>query len=220
MKCINVVLADDHVMMREGLRSLLETQPDIKVVGQASNGREAVQLICEHRPDVAILDITMPELNGIEATRQALAEVPELKVLALSMHADPNAVHQMLRAGAHGYVLKECAFSDLIVAVHAVLTDQSFFSPQIANIVLQGYLNPPAQQKFSAFKVLTGREREVLQLVAEGHSTKGIADKLYVSIKTVEKHRQQLMKKLGLYGVADLTRCAIREGMIPLGSFN
>ncbi len=216
MKYIHVVLGDDHVMLREGLCSLLEKQEDIKVIGQASNGREAVQLISELHPEVAILDVTMPELNGIEATRQALMIVPDLKVIALSMHEDQNAVHQMLRAGALGYVLKDCIFHDLVAAVHAVLDNQSYFSPKITSILLRGYLNPPDQQEFAALSVLTGREREVLQLIAEGHSTKDIAGKLCISIKTIEKHRQQLYDKLGIHSVAGLTRFAISEGLSPL----
>ncbi|MHB9131504.1 MAG: response regulator [Armatimonadota bacterium] len=211
-----IVLADDHGIMREGLRALLEAQDNMQVVGQAENGRRAVQLIRDLRPQVAIIDVTMPDMNGIQATRQAIAEVPEIKVIALSMHADSRAVDQMLKAGALGYVLKDCVFDDLSTAVNSVLADQPYFSPQIANIVLQGYLNPTMRYGSVALTLLSDREREVLQLVAEGNSTKEIAAKLFISIKTVEKHRQQIMEKLEMHSVAELTRFAIREGLISL----
>ncbi|HEY3376786.1 MAG TPA: response regulator transcription factor [Armatimonadota bacterium] len=214
---IRVLLVDDHRLMREGLRSLLETQDDVKVIGQADNGRTAVQLARELHPTVVIMDVTMPELNGIEATRQILQESPDTKVIALTMHSDPRYVAEMLKAGALGYVLKDSVFEELRLALQQVITNQPYFSARIASIVLEGYLcNQSSQTHPPVYRLLTAREREVLQLLAEGKATKEIALTLTVSTKTVEKHRQQIMEKLELHSVAELTRYAIREGLVPL----
>ena len=213
---ITILLADDHQIMRDGLRALLEQQPGITVVAEANTGRLALQLAQETRPDVVIMDISMPELNGIDATRQLTAKLPALKVLILSMHADKGFVTGAFQAGAAGFLLKDCTTEELIRAVHTVVAHQIYLSPRIAGVVMQDYVHryPPCET--SAVSRLTGKEREVLQLMAEGWSTKGIAARLYVSVKTVETHRSQIMAKLGLHSIAELTKYAIRAGLTSL----
>jgi len=213
---IRVLLADDHNIVREGLMSLLEKEPDIDIVAMADNGRTAVQLAGEMKPNVAVLDIAMPEMNGIEATRRISQDVPEIKVLALSMHSARRFVTEALSAGAKGYLLKDCAAEELVRAIRTVAANETYLSPKVAGLIVKDYLKHSPDSAPSAESFLTNREREILQLIAEGESTKEIAFKIGVSIKTVETHRQQIMKKLNLHSVAELTRYAIREGITPL----
>jgi DNA-binding NarL/FixJ family response regulator len=213
---IRVLLADDHNIVREGLRSLLEKEPDIDIVAMADNGRTAVQLAAELKPDVAVLDIAMPEMNGIEATRRISRDDPQVKVLALSMHSARRFVTEALSAGAKGYLLKDCAAEELVRAIRTVAANETYLSPKVAGLIIKDYLKHSPETRLSDNSCLTNREREILQLIAEGESTKETAFKIGVSIKTVETHRQQIMKKLNLHSVAELTRYAIREGLTPL----
>jgi DNA-binding NarL/FixJ family response regulator len=210
---IRVLIADDHTIMRAGLRSLLEKEDQIEVVAEAENGRRAVQLAVEHEPDVVVMDVSMPDLNGIEATSQVLESLPEAKVIALSMHTDKRFVMGMLRAGAFGYLLKDCASQELANAIVSVASNKKYLSPDIAGVVIEDSLYGSQQEGETVSSMLSAREREVLQLIAEGWSTKQIAAHLYVSVKTVETHRRQIMKKLDLHNIADLTKYAIREGL-------
>jgi DNA-binding NarL/FixJ family response regulator len=211
-----IILADDHGIMREGLRALLEKQPGIEVIAEAENGRTTVELSRELKPDVVIIDISMPDLNGIEATRQIIAESPGVKVIALSMHSDRKFVREMLSAGASGYMLKDSAFEELDKAISTVNDNQTYLSPGIADTVVKDYLGKIVTDNSAASIALTNREREVLQLFAEGKTTKQIASLLFVSIKTIETHRKQIMDKLGLNSIAELTKYAIREGLTSL----
>ena len=211
-----IILADDHGIMREGLRALLEKQPGIEVIAEAENGRTTVELSRELKPDVVIIDIAMPDLNGIEATRQIVAESPGVKVIALSMHSDRKFVREMLSAGASGYMLKDSAFEELDKAISTVNDNQTYLSPGIADTVVKDYLGKIVTDNSAASIALTKREREVLQLFAEGKTTKQIASLLFVSIKTIETHRKQIMDKLGLKSIAELTKYAIREGLTSL----
>lgn len=214
---LRVVLADDHQVIREGLRNLIDEQDNMEVIAEASNGREAIDLCDEHNPDVVVMDVAMPDLNGIEATRQIVSDCPNTKVLALSMHADKHYAAGMLGAGAVGYVLKDCAFDELAEAIRQVAGGGSYLSAEIEGVVLRDYVERlSGEGGESAFSVLTDREREVLQLVAEGHTTKQIAEDLHVSVKTVESHRQNIMDKLEIRSIAELTKYAIREGLTSL----
>jgi len=213
MNRIKILLADDHKIMRDGLRSLLEKQNDMEVVAEADNGRKAVQLAQEKKPDLVIMDITMPELNGIEATRQIVSTLPGVKVIALSMHSDKRFVAGMLQAGASGFLLKDCASQELTNAIRTVARDKHYLSPEIAGVLIEDYVSLASATESVTSASLTSREREVLQLIAEGWPTKDIASHLFVSIKTVETHRRQIMKKLDIHNVADLTKYAIREGL-------
>lgn len=213
---IRVMLADDHKIVREGLRFILEMESDINVVAEAGNGRMAVQLAMEVEPDVAVIDIAMPDMNGIEATRRILCEKPDIKILALSMHSARRFVEEALSAGAKGYLLKDCASEELVRAIHTVAANETYLSPKVADMIVKDYMKRLPDSESPASTLLSTREREVLQLIAEGHSTKEIAFALEVSIKTIETHRQQIMKKLNLHSVAALTRFAIREGLTPL----
>jgi two-component system response regulator NreC len=211
---VRILLADDHKILREGLIALLERQPGLKVVGEAENGRSALRLAKELSPDVVIMDISMPDLNGIEATRQIVTVVPGAKVIALSMHCDRHFVRGMLKAGASGYLLKHSASQELIKAIQLVLANRVYLSPDITGIVVEDYKKP--EKDASIFTVLTPREREVLQLFAEGKSPRQIAATLYLSLKTVEAYRRQMMDKLGFKSFADLVKYAIREGLASL----
>jgi DNA-binding NarL/FixJ family response regulator len=213
---IKVLIADDHQIVRQGLRTLLEKEPDLKVVAEAEDGRSTVRLAREFHPEVIIMDVAMPDLNGIEATRQILSEMSQVKVIALSMYADRRFVANMLQAGASGYLLKDCAFEELVRAIRAVLAQKTYLSPGVTDIVLRDYVQGVSPQEASVFSRLSPREREVLQLMAEGKSTNNIADCLHVSVKTVETHRHQVMQKLNLRSVAELTKYAIREGLTTL----
>jgi DNA-binding NarL/FixJ family response regulator len=213
---IKVLLADDHKIVREGLRSLLEKEPDINVIAMAHNGRMAVQLAGDLRPDVAVIDIAMPEMNGIEAIRRIFGEDPGIRILALSMHSARRFVVEALSAGAKGYILKDCASEDLVRAIRIVADNETYLSPKIAGLIVKDYVKRLPESAPSVDLILSTREREVLQLIAEGKSTKEIAFTLGISVKTAETHRQQIMKKLNLHSVAELTRYAIREGLTPL----
>ncbi len=213
---IRILLADDHKITREGLRSLLDKQPDMEVLAEAQEGRTAVRLARELLPDVVIMDVSMPDLNGIAATRQIIDRVPKVKVIALSMHSDALFVTEMLKSGASGYLLKDCAFEELTRAIHAVVADKTYLSPSISGVVVNDYLHHLSKVDFSGPDVLTDREREVLQLLAEGNSTKQIALKLHISVKTIETHRLQIMNKLDIHSVAELTKYAIRKGLTSL----
>jgi DNA-binding NarL/FixJ family response regulator len=213
---IRVFLADDHKIIREGLRTLLEKEPDIEVVGEAENGRKTVQLVQELLPNVVITDIAMPDLNGIEATRQIIANTPSVKVIALSMHSDRRFIVGILNIGASGYLLKDCAFEELINAIRAVVANGIFLSPMIVDTVIKDFTCLFSKINISVFSHLTSREREVLQLLSEGKTTKQIAFHLDVSVKTVETYRQQIMDKLDIHSIAELTKYAIREGLTSL----
>jgi DNA-binding NarL/FixJ family response regulator len=210
---ISLLLADDHQMMRDGLRALLERQSDMQVVGEAPSGRSAVELARNLRPDVVVMDIGMRDLNGIDATREILAERPRTRVVALSMHSDKRYVISMLDAGSMAYVLKNCASDELVRAIRSVCANRRFFSAAIADTLTDLVAKPDAGDG-SAYSLLTPRERQVLQLVAEGKTSAEIATELHVSVKTIETHRRSIMLALNLHGVADLTRYAIREGLV------
>ncbi len=205
---MNVVLADDHAMVRDGLRAVLE-KAGVRVVGEAANGREAVAEALRLRPDVVVMDLAMPELNGVDATRRLTKELPGTKILGLSMNADRRYVTAMLTAGAAGYVLKNAAADQLLEALTVVMRGGTYLSPAIDDLAT----SPGAALHRPAEKALTAREREVLQLVAEGKSSKEVGAALKIALPTVETHRRQIMEKLGLHGVAELTKYAIREGL-------
>ncbi len=212
-----LLIVDDHKIVRDGLRSLLEQRPrDWRVVGEASNGREAVQRAVKLKPDVVVIDVSMPELNGVEATRQIIASLPETKVIALSMYGNRDYVAGMLDAGARGYIRKESAFDEISSAIDAVNRGRVFLGDGVANVVVEDYKKFVADANASDNIPLSGREREVLQLLAEGSKTSEIAEALHVSVKTIETHRRQIMAKLGLYSVAELTKYAIRMGLTSI----
>ena len=213
---IKIILADDHQIVRQGLRTLLAAEPDMEVVAEADNGRAVLKLAQELVPNVVIMDISMPDMNGIEATRQILADSPGVKVIALSMHSDSLFVLNMLKAGASGYLLKDCALEELVKAIRTVVAKKTYLSPGISDIVIKDFVSGRAATDTSAFAILTAREREVLQLMAEGKNTNQIADFLCISIKTVEAHRKQMMNKLDIHSVAELTKYAIRQGLTSL----
>ena len=213
---IRILLADDHKITRQGLRSLLDKQSDMEVVAEAEEGRTTVRLVRELLPDVVIMDVTMPDLNGMEAARQITREFGNVRIVALSMHSDSLFVMEMLKSGASGYLLKDCAFEELARAIRAVVAGKTYLSPSISGVVVDDYLHRLSKADFSGLDVLTSREREVLQLLAEGKSTKQIALKLHISVKTVETHRRQIMNKLDIHTVAELTKYAIRKGLTSL----
>ena len=213
---IRIILAEDHKMVREGLRGLLENQPDMEVIAEAGDGRAALRLIQETSPDVVVMDVVMPDLNGIEATRQVIVRAPGVKVIALSMYSDTRFITGMLSAGASGYVLKDCAVEELVQAIHTVVENQTYLSPGITQIVVRDYIDHLDKMRPSAFSLLTAREREVIQLLAEGMTMKEIAYQLDLGVKTVETHRQQIMEKLDTHSIAELTKYAIREGLTSL----
>jgi DNA-binding NarL/FixJ family response regulator len=213
---IRIIIADDHEIVRNGLRSLIEKELDIKVIAEADNGRTAVRIALELAPDVVIMDIAMPDMNGIEAARQIIAAMPTIKVIALSMHAEKRYVMEMLKAGASGYILKDNAYEELARAIRTALNNRTYLSPQVAEIVIGDYVQLAQTANGSVFSLLSSREREVLQLLAEGSSTAQIADRLCISVKTVETYRQHLMDKLNIRSIAELTKYAIREGLTSL----
>lgn len=211
---IRLVLADDHAMMREGLKSLIGKEPDLAVVGEADNGVETVELAQKAGAHVVVMDVAMPDLNGIEATRKLLKANPSIKVVALSGHANREFVREMLKVGASAYVLKSRAYEELVRAIREVVKGKKYLSPDVACGVVDEYVEISSSKSVNpAFVVLTDREREVLQQIAEGRSTKEVADALSVSVKTVETHRRNIMEKLNLRSVAELTKYAIREGI-------
>jgi len=213
---VRILLADDHGIIRQGLHSLLDKQPDMEVVAEAEDGRRALDLVQELVPDIVIMDVTMPNLNGVDATRQIVDRFPKVKVIALSIHSNRRFVADMLKAGASGYILKECLFDELIRAIRTVTTDSIYLSPRITSIVIDDYVSIMPDDEVSISSVLTDREREVLQLLAEGKSTKQIALALHVSTKTIEANRRQIMEKLDIHSVAELTKYAVREGLTSL----
>lgn len=218
---IRVLLADDHQIVRDGLRSLLDQQPQIQIVGEASDGREAFEMAQALAPDVVVMDIAMSGLNGIEATRKIVDECPSTRVIALSMHSDRRFVSGMFGAGACGYLLKDSAFEELVGAISTVARGHVYLSSGIASVVVQDYvrrLNSPASStpEVTPLGKLSPREREVLQLAAEGKSTKEIATLLHLSVKTVETHRRTVMEKLGIFTLAGLIKFAIREGIVSV----
>ena len=211
-----ILLADDHQLMREGLRKLIEEMNIATVLGEATNGIDAIRLVRELSPDIIIMDISMPDMNGIDATKRITSEFPHIKVIALSMHNDENRVIEMMAAGASGYVLKDSSFKDIVRAINSVSSGKTFISPTIGGMIIKSAFgktksgDPPQQI------TLTTSERQVIKLVAEGKSNKAIAEFLSISPKTVETHRQHLMDKLNLHSVAELTKYAIREGITEL----
>ncbi len=216
MKTIKVVLADDHTIVRQGLRSILEQQAGIEVIAEAENGREAVQITEKMKPDVVVMDFSMPDLNGLEATRQIKLRVPETKVLILTRHSDQEYVKSILSAGASGYLVKNSAAEELVIAIQAVQRGDSYLDPLISKTIIEGYLNPFAGENKTLEIKLTPRQSEVLQLIAEGQPNREIASRLHISVKTVENHRTNILKKLNLHSTADLTQYAIRKRIISL----
>jgi two-component system response regulator NreC len=213
---IKILLVDDHKIVRDGLHALIDKYADLEVIAEAADGRSAVRLAKELSPNIVIMDISMPDLNGIEAARQIVSESPRVKVLTLSMHSDARYVKQLFSAGASGYLLKECAIEELVTAIHTIVANQIYLSPRITHVVLTEYLSKQPIAEASVFSVLTAREREVLQLMAEGKTTKEIAFSLDLSVKTVEAHRQKIMEKSNIHSIAELTKYAIREGLTSL----
>lgn len=211
-----VLLADDHHIFRDGLRTLIEKEKGLEVIAEAENGRKAVKMAEKMAPDIVVIDVSMPDMNGIEATRKIIGDSPTVKVIALSMHSDRRFVLGMLEAGASGYLLKDCAFAELAGAIRQVLAGNTYLSPKIADVVVKGYLHKTDDVAPASGVVLTSREREILQLIAEGLSTKEIAGHIFLSIKTVETHRRNIMEKLDIHSVAELTKYAIREGLISM----
>jgi two-component system response regulator NreC len=210
-----VLLADDHTLIRAGLRMVVDAEPDLTVVGEANDGREAVRLAGQLKPDVVVMDIGMPKLNGIEASRQIRAELPETQVVMLSMHSDEAYVLRALKAGAKAYLLKDSAEADLARAIRAATAGKSFFSPAVGQVLLQDYMRRLERTGGEdSYDLLSPREREILQLVAEGHSSKEIANVLHLSVYTVETHRANLMQKLSLRSVPELILYAVRKGIV------
>jgi DNA-binding NarL/FixJ family response regulator len=215
MKPIRILLADDHTVVRKGLRLLLESQPGLTVVADAANGREAVAFAEQHHPDVVVMDVAMPMLNGIEAARQIVAKQPQTAIVFLSMHADESYVLRALKAGARAYLLKDSAEHDLIDAVRAVTEGKAFFSPAISSMLVEDYMRQMQERKIEdSYELLTTREREILQLLAEGKNNKDVANLLNLSLYTVETHRGNIFQKLNLHSGAELILYAIRKGVI------
>ncbi len=210
---IKILIADNHKIFREAVSSLLNNEPGMEVIGEAEDGRTAVQLARKLQPNVITMEISMPNLNGIDATRQITHEMPKVKAIALSACRDKRSVREMLKAGASGYVTKECAFEELIAAIRDVASNQIYLCSQVSKVVIDGFINRLSKGDDSVYSVLTRREREVLQLIAEGKPTKVIAKELGLSAKTIEWHRSQLMKKLGIQSIAELVKYAINEGL-------
>jgi two-component system, NarL family, response regulator NreC len=213
---IRIVIVDDHLIVRQGFKSLLNNHQDMEVVGEAADGRSAVKLVKELSPDIVLMDVSLPDLNGIEATRQIIEFNPGIKIIALSIHSDRRFIIEMFKAGASAYLLKDCAFEELITAIRSVMANQSYLCPKITDIILKDYLTMLPGQTRSAFELLSNREREVLQLMAEGLSTKEIAVRLMVSAKTIETHRRRMMERLKIDNLADLIKYALKEGMVSL----
>ena len=210
---IRILLADDHAIFMAGLRALLEKEPDLEVIAEVPDGREAVREAIEKSPALVIMDVSMPGLNGVEATRSITGTLPRTKVLCLSMHAGEQFVTAILEAGAMGYLLKDCLFEELAKAIRLVMAGKTYLSPTITGTVVKSIIAHRSQEDPSPLTMLTGREREVLQLLAEGHATKEIAERLHVSVKTVCTHREHLEAKLDIHSISGLTKYAVRTGM-------
>ena len=214
-----ILIVDDHGMVREGLRLLFEQQNDMKVIGEASDGRQAVETVCKLKPDIVLMDVTMPELNGIDAAKKIIDEYPNVKVVALSAHCNRSFVTDMLRAGVSGYILKDGMADELIRGIRVVMAGELYLSPKVAKIVIAEYIiDCQLQPDAPLMSKLTTKERELIQLLAENKSNKEAARLLHVSIKTVDTRRRTVMDKLGITGIADLTKFAIREGLTTLDS--
>ena len=213
---IKIILAEDHGLIREGIFSMFEKKNEYDVIAMAKNGREAVRHVRALLPDIVIMDISMPELNGIEATRIIKSEFPTVEIIALSAHCDKSTIMKMLKAGARGYILKDSIFEELARAVHQVYHGEVFLGRMVSDIVVKDYISIVDDEATGCLGELTSREREVLQLIAEGNKTSSIAMALNVSVKTVETHRQRIMKKLNIFSVANLTRFAVKEGLTTL----
>lgn len=210
---VKILIADDHKIMRDGLRNMLDKEPGMEVVAEAKNGREAVRLAEQLRPDILIMDISMDDLNGIDATRALMAKGLKTRIVALSMHADKRFVAGMFEAGAMAYLLKDCSYDELLQALRQVMAGRTYLCSMISGVVIRDYIQRMRKNETS---VLSPREKEILQLMAEGSTTKRIADQLQVSVKTVETHRQHIMDKLNIYSIAELTKYAIKEGITSL----
>jgi two-component system response regulator NreC len=213
---IKIMVVDEHKILREGLSTLIAKQPEMEIIGEATDGREALQLLEKNTPDLILMDVTMPNLNGIEATRKIKAKKPGIEIIALSLHSDRRYVLGMIDAGASGYLLKECAFEELVRAINTVMSNKKYLSPGISDILIDEYVKKTTTDKPTIYSKLTPREREILQLIAEGKNTKEIARYLFISVKTVETHRRHIKKKLKVDSVAELTKIAIREGLTVL----
>ncbi len=215
MKKVRILLADDHTVMRAGLRALLERQPNLEVVGEAADGRQTVELASSHVPDVVVMDIAMPNLNGVEATRRMVSKQPTISVVILSMYSDESYVMRALEAGARAYLLKDSAVTDLIRAIEAVSQGKSLFSPKISRILAEEYIRALRQKGVAdSYELLTPREREILQLLAEGKTNKEVATSLNISVYTAETHRGNILQKLNLHSTAELVLYAVRKGII------
>lgn len=213
---IKIILADDHKIVRDGLRTLLERESDMEVIAEAEDGRAVVNLAKQLSPDLVIMDIIMPGLNGIDATRDIIRKDPHIKVIGLSMHSDKRFVSGMFQAGASGYLLKDCAFDELATAVRTVVSNHTYLSPGIANIIIERQRERSSQSGSTTFTNLTTREREILHHLADGMSSKDISSTLDISVKTVQSHRQNIMRKLNINNVTDLIKYAIREGLTSM----
>ena len=213
---IKILLADDHQIIRDGLKALIQKEPQFEVVAEAKDGKSAIDLAKELNPDVVVIDVSMPGLNGMEATIELLAHNPDIKVIALSVHSEKEYVSGMLQAGASAYLLKDSAFRELAEAIRTVTQNQTYISPKIAGTLIQDYREKLKSEDTSIFNILTKREREILQLLAEGKTVKQIAGELFLSVKTIESHRQNIMNKLDIYSIPELVKYAIRHGIISL----
>ena len=215
---ISILLADDHKILRDGIRSLLEKEPDLEVVGEADSGRTAIaiEMACELKPDVIIMDIGMPDIDGIEATKEILSGAPSIQVLALSMYSDKRFVVEMLNAGATGYLVKDCAFDEMISAVRSVASNQRYIAPKLLETFIDDYMKSKCTDGMMNKRRLTPRESEVLRFIAQGYNSKRIAFELNISVKTVDTHRQNIEHKLDIHSVADLTKYAIKAGLISI----
>ncbi|UCE64871.1 MAG: response regulator transcription factor [Nitrospirota bacterium] len=213
---IHILLVDDHKIFREGIRALLEKEPNFVVVGEAQDGREAVELAKEKRPDIVIMDVSMPRLSGPEATRQIIAACPDVRIVCLSMFAEQRFITAALEAGAKGYVLKDCSWEEVAQAIQAVHDGQTYLCPRIAGVALEGFRARQVKPDLPSHGRLSPREREIVQLLAEGYSTKEIANQLHVSVKTVNTHREHIMEKLKLESLAAIIKYAIREGITTM----
>lgn len=211
-----ILLADDHSLLREGLRRMIDAEDDMEVIGDATDGRTAEQLAARLAPDIVLMDISMPGLNGIEATRRIRSGEKAPRVIALSMHLERRMILEMLNAGASGYLLKDCLFEEVLTAIRTVSAGSTYLSPRITSIVLKDYVHRISKDDLAVLSSLSAREREVLQLIAEGKKMRDIAGLLHISIKTAEFHKQKLMEKLDIHTIAELTKFAIREGLTQL----